>query len=362
MPSEASRDFSPVPPAVLLLASVLASGGLASASPGDFVPGKTWVRASSPEALGWRSAGLAAARAYSNQIGSAAVMIIQDGVVVDEWGNVAEPQRMRSIRKSLLGGLYGMAVAEGKIDPRSTLGELGIDEKSPLTQDENRATVRDLLTSRSGVYLEAAYETRDGQEDRPRRGSHPPGSFFYYNNWDFNALGTIYERKTGEKIFDAFRRRIAEPLQMQDFSLDLNEYRVADASQHAAYLFRLSARDLARFGLLYLRRGRWQDRQILTPEWITESTEAHVAEAEGPLGYAYLWWAGPRLENGKQDGFYALGNGGQFLFVCPERRLVIVHVADTDWMLLKRLLGQVPTGEERWRLRKLILAAAPEAR
>ena len=75
----------------------------------------------------------------------------------------------------------------------STLAELGIDDNEPsLTDVEKRATVRDLLTARSGVYHPALYETPGMAAMRPLRGSHLPGTHWYYNNWDFNALGTIY--------------------------------------------------------------------------------------------------------------------------------------------------------------------------
>lgn len=54
---------------------------------------------------------------------------------------------------------------------------------------------------------------------RPARGSHRPGTFWYYNNWDFNALGTIFEQASGTHIYTEFKRRIAEPLQMQDYGI-----------------------------------------------------------------------------------------------------------------------------------------------
>jgi CubicO group peptidase (beta-lactamase class C family) len=124
-----------------------------------------------------------------------------------------------SIRKSLLSALYGIAVEKGDIDIDETIGSIGIDDTSPLTETEKSARVSDLLKARSGVYLPAAYETSSMKEDRPQRGSHEPGTHWYCNNWDFNTLATIYNRKTSNDLFKAFENQIAVPTQMQDFEL-----------------------------------------------------------------------------------------------------------------------------------------------
>ncbi|MDH4271900.1 MAG: serine hydrolase, partial [Candidatus Aminicenantes bacterium] len=87
-----------------------------------------------------------------------------------------------------------------------------LEEAKAFAEKINSAAVSDLLKSRSGVYHEAAAESEDMVETRPTRGSHPHDTFFYYNNWDFNALGTIFEKVTGAKIFEAFKREIAEPI------------------------------------------------------------------------------------------------------------------------------------------------------
>src|SRR4029079_8257023 len=128
------------------------------------------------------------------------------------------------------------AVAEGKIDTARTLAELGIDEKStPLTTEERQARVLDLLLARSGVYLPAAAEIDAMRDARPKRGSHPPGTFWYYNNWDFNVLGTIFRQATGEDLFQAFDRRIAKPIGMQDYRPADGEYSLEAPSEHAAF-------------------------------------------------------------------------------------------------------------------------------
>jgi CubicO group peptidase (beta-lactamase class C family) len=327
---------------------------------GDAVyPEKTWQWAKSPEQVGWSSDKLAQARAFADRIDSAAVMIVHHGIVVDAWGDITRNCICHSMRKSLLSGLVGIYVAEGKIDTSKTLAELGIDDHTPLTEVEKQATVADLLKARSGVYIPAAGEAPSMKEIRPQRGSHAPGTFWYYNNWDFNALGTIFDQETGEwNIYQAFQNRIASPLGMQDYPLEQLKYDYAPPSQHPYYGFRMSARDLARFGLLFARGGRWRNEQIIPVSWVAESTTSY-SDAGPNGGYGYMWWIavdGQHLSNVVlPDGaFSASGYRGHFVLVIPQWDLVIVHRYDTF-----RPEGQV-SGMEFGYLVRLILAAGPE--
>jgi CubicO group peptidase (beta-lactamase class C family) len=205
----------------------------------------------------WSAAALAEAQKFSEQIHSTGVVIVHRGAVVAEWGNTTKRTELASVRKSLLSALIGIAVADGKISLDSTLAQLGIDDNPPaLTEVEKQATVRMLLQARSGIYHPALYETAAMARARPTRGSHAPGAFFYYNNWDFNALGTIYERATGTGIYDALDRLIAKRSACRTIGRATAYFTGAD-SIHRAYPLRMSARDLARFALLYLRDGKW---------------------------------------------------------------------------------------------------------
>ena len=298
-------------------------------------PGADWTWAESPESMGWSSAKLALAEAYAERIGSTAVMIVDNGVVIAGWGDLTRKYNCHSMRKSLLSALYGIYVSKGKIDLTATLGDLGIDDLTPLTEVEKTATVKDLLSARSGVYIEAAGETAAMKAMRPARGSHAPGTFWYYNNWDFNALGTIFDQLSGEKnIYTAFDKRIADPIGMQDYVVDEFQYRYEPYSRHPYYGFRLSTRDSARFGLLFLRNGRWGKKQIVPEDWIRESTSAH--SVIGPQsGYGYLWWTGegdgglPNVDEGP-GSYYASGANGQNVMVMPSRNLVVVHRVNSD--------------------------------
>ena len=291
----------------------------------QYHPAELWSRAARPEVLGWSSAALARAREQADGLGTSAVVLVENGVIVDAWGDLSKRYQSRSMRKSYLSMLFGQPVADGRIDLAATLAQLGIDDDPPLTAQERQATVFDLLTARSGVYHAANFESRGMRRKRPQRGSHPPGSFWYYNNWDFNALGTIYEDATGKSLFDAFERQIAGPLGMQHFSVRDTRYHRGKHSVHPAYRFRMSPLDLARIGLLLLRDGVWQQHQVLPAGWVEQSTRAYVDTGRTGFhaGYGFMWWVG-------EDGFAAVGARGQRLFVMPARDLVIVHVVDAD--------------------------------
>jgi len=296
----------------------------------------------------WPPDTLERAAAYAEEIGSAAVLVLEAGEVVFSFGDTAVKYPCHSIRKPFLGALYGIYVDRGAIDTAMSLEELGIDDIPPsLTPEEKRATIRDLLMSRSGVYHEAAGEHPSMVKGRPERGSHPPGSFFYYNNWDFNALGTIFEQLTGKRIFASFHEDIAVPIGMEDFTFaDCSYSFERPKSRHPAYFFRMSTRDMARFGLLYQQYGRWEGRQIVSEQWIRRSTAVRSGGDTAGDPYGYLWRVIPG-EAGVGHGFYHTGLGVHLLAVLPERKLVLVHRVDTDrdfdirWSEIRTLMEMI---------------------
>jgi len=284
-----------------------------------------------PEEIGWSTVKLEETKSYAEEIGSAAVMALYDGKVFFSWGDIAKKYLVHSIRKPFLSALYGIYVNRGLIDLDKNLQELGIDDIAPvLTLEEKKATIRDLLMSRSGIYHPAAAEAKEMIKSRPKIGSHQPGSFFYYNNWDFNALGTIFEKVTGKKIFEAFKEEIADPIGMQDFLLTDGRYQLEwEKSLHPAYHFRMTARDMARFALLYQNNGQWGNLQIIPRNWIKESAFPYSAHALHGDSYGYMWSIIPE-ESGFGAGFYHTGMGVHFLVVLPDAKLVFIHRVDTD--------------------------------
>jgi len=325
---------------LVLLADARGQSAAAQTKAQDSFPGKSWGHISSLEKAGWSKEKLAAAHEYSNadSIHTSAVMIVRGGEVVDEWGDVDKKIDSYSVRKSLLSALIGIYSSEGVIDINQTLEQLGIDDSpDPLTREEKQARIVDLLRARSGVYHLVDFETASMMKSRPARGSHAPGTFWYYNNWDFNVLGTIFEKKTGLKIGEAFYQRIAKPIGMQDFQPSDVFYFGGPASIHPTYHFEITARDMARFGLLYLRHGRWNKKQIVPEAWVEKSSHAsEMVKANGTDigGYEYLWWVdygGAHFPEVSMPGiFSARGAGAHYLFIIPTLDLVIVHRTDND--------------------------------
>lgn len=314
-------------------------------------------------AEGWSNEKLALAMLKAEDIGSSAIIVLHQGKLVLEWGDTALRIKSASVRKSLLSAIYGIAVDRNLLDPTTSLAELGIDDRPPILSDkEKTATVEHLLKARSGVYHVASAETEKMKSIRPQRGSFGPDEHWYYNNWDFNALGTIFERQTNIPISRAFNEWIAEPIGMQDFREEDVEYRWTDASLHPFLVFWMSTRDLARFGQLYLQRGRWLENQVISEAWISISTHPHSIIQDG--GYGYMWWIRP-------DGsYYAAGYHGQYVLVLPKEEMVIVNMVFSGTPGFRSLPEEIGRELEPWlnpvshkefiNLVEMILEAGPD--
>ncbi|WP_395672780.1 serine hydrolase domain-containing protein [Inquilinus sp.] len=312
--------------------------GAATADDADPWPGAEWEMVEDIRPAGWSLDHLDRVWAQADRIGTAALMLVQGGRVIASRGDVTRRFLCHSMRKSFLSALIGTHEGDGTIDLSLTLAALGIDDREGLNEREKQATVYDLLTARSGIFHPAGYETAWMKSLKPARHAHAPGTVWCYSNWDFNALGTIYTQLTGLGIHAAFRDRIAAPLGMQDFRFDAEREDgrlVHDpCSVHPAYPFRMSTRDLARFGLLFLRDGRWGDREVVPQGWVAASVLPY-SDAGTRGAYGYMWWVarqgiafpGAIVPEGT---YSAQGAGGHVCVVIPPLDLVIVHRADTE--------------------------------
>lgn len=273
-----------------------------------------------PPPPGWTEAAVAPVLAYADSLASNAIIVIHDGHVIAEWGETDRRTSVHSVRKSLVSALYGIAEDRGLLRLDATLASLSVQEVGrPLTDMERSATLRDLLTARSGIYHASV---TDDNGPYPTPGTHRPGEAFVYNNWSFNAAGALFEQVTGLTLGAAFRDWIAASLGMQDFRAEDVRYTPGGESVFPAYRFWMSARDLARFGVLYLNGGRWGDRQVVPARWIAESFTPYSDLGDG-LGYGYMWWIMP------DSSYMATGTGGQKIRLYPHERLVIVNRVNT---------------------------------
>jgi CubicO group peptidase (beta-lactamase class C family) len=123
---------------------------------------------------------------------------------------------------------------------------------------------------------------------------------------------------------------------MEDFSIDNCHYQYEpEKSMHPAYKFRMSARDMARFGVICQKNGMWKNSRIIPSEWITESTTAYsVVDSTSGLAYGYMWMVFPEGSSMADmvgyPWYFHTGIGVHVLAIVPELKLVLVERFDTD--------------------------------
>ena len=260
-----------------------------------------------------------------------AIVILQNEKIVYEYGPTDKIMNTASIRKSILGILYGIAIDKNLVNINKTLDKLNIDETTPLTSQEKTATIEQLLMFKSGIFLPSQGEHDSQITDRPKRESYKPGDYFFSNNFDANALGTIFMQETGMSIGKFMEQYLAIPMGLQDFS-EQNVI-VGDPwflskkeSKHKQYYIYLSTRDLARIGSLVANEGRWNGKQIVSKKWITVSTTSYSNLKDNHInygrydGFGYQWWISSDSKTVWADGY-----GERFLIVNPSQNLVLTE-------------------------------------
>ena len=318
---------------LLGLLAIHACGSPTGPDPGIW--DSTWPVWSTAEDAGFSKAGLDQVASYAGTLNTTGLLVLTGGQVLHAQGNVTEVTYVASVRKSILSILYGRQVADGTIDLDATLEALGLDDEGGLLAIEKQATIRDLITARSGVYHPASNDGDDSQA-APARGSQQPGEYFLYNNWDFNAAGAVFELVTGRTIYDALRDDLAVPLGMEDFDrADQKKSGDLTISRYPAYHMWLSTRDLARIGELMLRQGSWNGAQLVPADWVELSTSAITPLTEmnpesrrgGSVGFGMMWWVwdGSAAVGAFEGAFTGAGAYGQFITVLPALDMVVAH-------------------------------------
>ncbi|WP_347375066.1 serine hydrolase [Aequorivita sp. Q41] len=274
-----------------------------------------------------------------NNLETTGMVILKDGKILYEYGDINEVGYIASCRKSVLSMLYGKYVENGVINLNQKIGEIGIDEDKGLLEIEKTATINNIITSRSGVFYEPANGGYD-ENNILERGSVKPGSYFVYNNWDFNVAGAILEMKSGKTVYQEIEEQLAIPLGFQDWNIkNQKEKYNKSKSRYPAHHMYLSTRDMAKIGQLMLNKGEWNGKQIISKNWIdkitTTVTPTEIVNKRYGLNesspfqfsYGYMWWL---ADNFKQhpdfEGAYtAHGWGGQFITVIPKLKIVVTH-------------------------------------
>ncbi|CAG0933401.1 6-aminohexanoate-dimer hydrolase [Thermoflexales bacterium] len=267
------------------------------------------------------------------------LLIIRHGELVYEkyFRSIQKPDRtadVRSITKSVLSALVGIAMDQGQLDSLDhKVIEYFPEYFYPQTDPRMaEVTLRHLLTMSSGFkwaehspsqtkwmnsrnWVEAAINLEFVEQ---------PGTGFTYCTANTQLLSAILTKVTGEALRDYAQRNLFTPLGIPanrwHWGVDDHGYAIGGFGMN------LRPRDLARFGYLYLNQGYWDGQQIISPEWIQESTRAQLHSGWGP-DYGYLWWVHPRSD---LHSFEAAGSGGQTIYVVPSLDLVVVITSDAD--------------------------------
>jgi len=279
-----------------------------------------------------------------------AFIVIQDDTVLYEkyFNGLQRDSIVTSFSsaKSFVSTMVGIAIAEGKID---SLDDPITDYLPELLERDARfasITIRHLLNMSSGIkYVETSFITGDDaltyyypdlRELALQKTviTGEPGQTWVYNNYHPLLLGIILERATGVSVAEYLQTKVWQPMGAEfaaSWSLDSDE----TAFEKMESGINARAIDFAKLGRLYLNGGRINDMQVLPQEWVEWTTTpdpsvdretfypASMSASFGNLSHQGLWW-GIQLADG-DTGYSASGNHGQFIFVHPAKRIIIVR-------------------------------------
>jgi len=276
------------------------------------------------------------------------LLVVRHGyLVVEEYfdGHGADDLHMlQSVSKSFTSAVMGIAIEQKKIKgvQEHVLDFFPDLEGIENVDDRKRAmTIEDLLTMRSGTdYHERGPDSPHYQLNALERGwtefilSRPmvrePGTHFQYDSGGVILMSSLIKARTGEHADAFMAEHLFKPLGIKWHRWFKNR----EGHPHLGGGLHLAPRDMAKFGLLYLRKGKWGDKQIVPRKWVETSIKRHVEfgpEARRSVGYGYLWWIlqpDPDGE-GEQDIYAAMGFRAQYIFVVPEHDMVVVVTGGT---------------------------------
>jgi CubicO group peptidase (beta-lactamase class C family) len=290
---------------------------------------------STPEAQGINAALLGQAFA---QFGSEdrfrngrSLLVIRNGTLVAEAyvrdeRDLASPHHVKSVTKSVTSLLVGIARDQGHFpDLRAPLQDV-LPRELRFDDSKRAITLEHALTMRSGIDWTNDVHTGELMTrrphsslqfvlDRPQRAA--PGARFHYHDGDPHLVGAAIQTVTGEDLLSFARRHLFEPIGIRDARWE----RHRDGMYYAAYGLWLRPRDMARIGQLVLQNGVWDGKRVVTEQWLRTSTQPLVGTPASP--YGIYWWIRPGLR-----AIVASGHGGQYIYVMPDRALVIVMTAE----------------------------------
>jgi CubicO group peptidase (beta-lactamase class C family) len=270
-----------------------------------------------------------------------AFVVVHAGRIVSEryFGDATREslQTSFSVAKSFVSTLVGIAIDEGRIGSVDDPVTEYLPELARRDPRFRQITLRHLLTMSSGIryeegggfpwpfgddtYTYYGADLRDIALNRTRI-SRPPGVVWQYNNYNPLLLGLVLERATGMSVSNFMARRLWQPLGAEaDATWNLDSKRSGFEKMESG--LNATAVDYARFGLLFLHDGKWNERRIVSKDGVRAATRAGTATDQASYyGYRYFWW----LDVERPGRYYALGKYGQYIYVAPDADTVIVRL------------------------------------
>jgi CubicO group peptidase (beta-lactamase class C family) len=265
-------------------------------------------------------------------------MILRHGKVIAEgwWKpNSAEiPHVLNSVSKSFTSTAIGLAIHDHKLkldDP--VLKFFPADAPQDLSENLKAMTVRDLLTMSSGHEVEP--KAVEGAPSVKQFLAQPvvylPGTHFLYNTMGSYVLSAIVTKVTGQTSLEFLKPRLFQPLGIENPRWDSSP----EGNSLGGYGLYLRTEDIAKFGQLYLQKGKWNGKQLVPHKWVEEASSRQISnENEGHAqigpdwkeGYGFQFW------RCRHNAFRADGAGGQFIIIMPDQDVVVAITADTGNM------------------------------
>ena len=318
---------------------------------GAYWPTEEW-RTATPEAMGMDSQKLTKAIGYAVELRhqTDGVAIIKDGYIVAEayLGDFKRdtPHISHSMAKSFTSALVGIAIDKGLISNVDAKLSQYFDEWSDDGDPRSKIRIRNALTLTTGLKWHEDWENFDPDTNDAmqmiysgkylaymlaREAAHKPGESFTYSTGDPMLMSGVLAKATGMSALEFARENLFDPLGISSVQWD------SDKQGYTATfaMLYLTLRDYAKFGHLYLSKGKWEDRQIVPKEWVAVSTRTDPSVRMWNA-YGYLWHVNLPLRLGAPDsgipadGYMAEGIMGQNIVIIPSKGLVVVKVANSQ--------------------------------
>ncbi|MEE4215140.1 MAG: serine hydrolase [Bacteroidales bacterium] len=283
--------------------------------------------------------------------GGPAGIILKDGYIVSEWGDIERVDMTFSVTKSYLSTVVGLAVDDGLITSVKDKvceyvwdGTFDGEHNMKISWEHLLNQSSDWSGQLFGMYDWADRPSRREElDDWKYRELHEPGSYYKYNDVRVNLLAYSALQVWRKPLPQVLKQRIMDPIgasstwRWYGYSgswVELDGLRMQSVSGggHSGGGLFINTLDHARFGLLFMNNGKWKDRQLISDEWIRMATEPSPANPS----YGFLWWlnGGNRpMEDVPESVFYASGFGGNYIIIDRVNNIVAV----TRWLEPSRL-------------------------